>query len=357
MGDGNLFWVALHLVPGVGPSRFKKLIEKFGDPSLIFKQKGDELSKIVGERVSREILSFPIEKAEQEMEKAQRMGIRIINYTEDDYPEVLKYYDYSPPLLYIKGSLKKIQSEAFAIVGTRRATPYGRLQARKFARELAEQGFLIVSGGARGVDTEAHLGALDVDGKTVAVFGSGLDVIYPPENGKLFERICERGALISEYPLGTLPLPENFPKRNRIISALSMGILVIEAGERSGALHTAEWGLEQGKEVFALPGPISSKMSKGTNRLIQEGAKLVTDIRDILEEFGYETPRRMNEAQTKLSPEEFNIYQLLSTEPCHIDDLVREMDEKPQDILKILLNLELKGFVRQLPGKFFVREY
>ena len=280
-------WIGLSLVPGVGPKRFVSLLNNFGSPRQVFSAGLRELKQIpdIGEMTAQNIKTFSSwEEAEKQSLRVGKDGIRFITLNCAEYPPGLKNIYDPPPYLFVKGEIKNEDSKALAIVGTRLPSSYGKLIAEKITRELAEKGITIVSGFARGVDSISHHFALESKGRTVAVFGSGLDVIYPPENKKLAERIEKNGALISEFLLGTEPEGNNFPKRNRLISGLSLGVIIIEAGIKSGALLTAQLALEQGREVFAIPGNISSKGSQGTNWLIKNGATLVTRAEDVLEE-------------------------------------------------------------------------
>jgi len=355
-------WIGLSLVPGVGSKRFVSLLNHFGSPKEVFSARLKELEKIpdIGETTAQSIMNFNSwEEAEKQSLRVGKDGIRFITLKSEEYPTGLKNIYDPPPYLFVKGEIKKEDSRALAIVGTRLPSPYGRLIAEKITCELAEKGVTIVSGFARGVDSISHHFALESKGRTVAVFGSGLDVVYPPENKNLGERIEKSGALISEFLLGTEPEGTNFPKRNRLISGLSLGVIIIEAGIKSGALLTAQLALEQGREVFAVPGNISSKGSQGTNWLIKNGATLVTRVEDILEElknvFSDETGENNRDSGFSLSEQEQRVYQLLSTEPAHIDLIARESQLSTPRALSLLLNLELKGAVKQLSGKNFIR--
>jgi DNA processing protein len=355
-------WIGLSLVPGVGPKRFVSLLNHFGSPKEVLSARLKELEQIpdIGEMTARNIKDFHSwEEAEKQSLRVGKDGIRFITLNCAEYPPGLKNIYDPPPYLFVKGEIIKEDSKALAIVGTRQPSPYGRLIAEKITCELAERGITIVSGFARGVDSISHHFALESKGRTIAVFGSGLDIIYPPENKKLAEKIEKSGALISEFLLGTEPEGTNFPKRNRLISGLSLGVIIIEAGIKSGALLTAQLALEQGREVFAIPGNISSKGSQGTNWLIKNGATLVTRAEDVLEElenvFSDETEKPNKEASFSLSEQEQKVYQLLSTEPAHIDLIAREGQLSTPQALSLLLNLELKGAVKQLSGKNFVR--
>ena len=300
--------------------------------------------------------------ADEDLKTIDRLGIHLLSFQDDKYPQNLLHTFNPPSFLYIRGNFKERDRDAVAMVGTRRATIYGKMMVRKLARDLAKEGLTIVSGMARGVDTAAHLGALEAGGRTVAVLGCGVDVVYPPENRKLMTDIMESGAVISEFPLGTPPEGINFPRRNRIISGLSKGVVVVEAPLRSGALITADFALEEGREVLAVPGNINSPYSQGTNRLIKQGAKLVEDAQDILEELDLsllgEIKRREESAKRKLSLslEEEKILDLLGGQPSHIDLLVQESSLPASRVAEVLMRLEIKGLVRQMVGQQFLRE-
>jgi DNA processing protein len=347
--------VALYMVPRVGCRTHRRLIRAFGSARQIFRASRKALREVVGPAAVERIRAFdPMEGARQ-LDRANSMGVRVLVDRDPDYPSELGNYEYSPPVLFWKGSLKRIPREAFAVVGSRRASSYGMEQAREFVRGLVSSGLCIVSGGARGIDTTAHRSALESGGATVAVLGTGLDVRYPRENGELFERIQENGALISEFPFGTPPVADNFPLRNRVISALSLGVLVVQAARRSGALLTARWALEQGKDVFAVPNPIGLKVGEGVNELIAQGAKLVQSVEGILEEFGFRSIPVPDPESFDLPEAERTILEHLSPGPVHVDDLAAGMSRQPREVLPALLALELKGLIRQLPGKYFVR--
>ncbi|MFN3396202.1 MAG: DNA-processing protein DprA, partial [Thermodesulfovibrionales bacterium] len=273
-----------------------------------------------------------------------------------EYPSLLREIEDAPVILYVKGEIKEEDRFSISIVGSRNATPYGRSVTEKIAGELAESGFTIVSGLARGVDTIAHLSSLRSGGRTIAVMGSGIDLIYPPENKWLFDKIIDSGYVVTEFPPGTPPDKGNFPKRNRLISGLSLGVVVVEATEGSGALITARAALEQNREVFAIPGNISSPNSKGTNELIKRGAKLVQRSDDIIEELapllrGLIRPKE--KCHVELTDEEREICNKLTSEPRHIDEIMRRSGFPMQKVLSILLGLELKGVVSQMDGKMF----
>jgi DNA processing protein len=289
-----------------------------------------------------------------------RAGIRVIVWGDPEYPRRLQEIASSPPVLYLRGALAPADESAVAIVGARRATAYGETVARELAGELARRGLCIVSGLARGIDAAAHRGALEVGGRTLAVLGSGLDQIYPAEHQGLAGEVVGRGALLTEFPLGTPPVRLNFPRRNRIISGLSLGVVVVEAGVDSGALITAHHALEQGREVFAVPGRVHARYSEGCNRLIKAGAKLVETWEDVLSELaGQLRPPRPRRAETPpppaLTPAEQQVYDLLGEGPLHIDALIGRASLAGGRVASALLGLEMKGLVRQLTGKVFER--
>jgi DNA processing protein len=280
--------------------------------------------------------------------------VKVITIEDDDYPINLKAIYDPPVVLYIKGNIRK-EELCIAMVGTRTPTEYGLLQARHLSKRLANLGFCIVSGLARGIDTACHKAALEENGLTYGVLGCGIDVVYPPENNWLYRRIPESGGgIITEFPFGTRPYKQNFPKRNRIISGLSLGVVVIEAPPKSGALITANLALHQNREVFAVPGPVNSPTSLGVNNLIKEGAKLTSSIEDILQELWFMVKDKLKK-EPQLTKAEEEIYNLIKDEPIDIDSLKLLSDKDFGYLSIILLNLELKGLIRQLIGKRFVR--
>ncbi len=361
-------WIALATVEGVGPKRFINLINHLGDPEEVLSAPIERLSGIpdIGKETAKNIKNKVKWKTVEEQlklfekhSKQKNNRIKFITYKDSDYPQNLKSIYDPPPFLFVRGNLTQEDKKALALVGTRRASAYGKNVAEKLASELVERGVTIVSGLARGIDSTGHLTALKGKGRTIAVFGSGLDVIYPREHARLAQRITESGALISEFPLGTKPLAENFPKRNRLISGLSLGVIVIEAPKRSGALLTAECALDQGREVFAVPGNIGSQKSEGTNALIKKGAALVTSVDDILSELkgvlNFTSEKEKTKLEMDLSQEEKKVFSFLSLEPNHIDKIAKKGNFKIPHLLSVLLSLELKGLVKQLSGKMFVR--
>jgi len=303
----------------------------------------------------------------REMEHLQATEIRVTTLGDVDYPEALRWIPEPPPVLYIWGTLRHEDSLAMAVVGSRKPSPYGQLAAQRLSTELAQYGFTVVSGLARGVDSLAHQGALQAGGRTIAVLGSGINVVYPPEHRRLYEAIRDQGAVVSEFPFDTKPDRWNFPRRNRIISGLTLGTLVVEASDQSGSLHTARHALEQGREVFAVPGRIDAPSSRGTNNLIKRGAKLVEGIDDILEEFPEAVrlavrqhstapvPTDAAPMPTDLTPDEARVLGLVPPEETHIEAIIHASQLPAQAVASILLTLELRGLVRQFPGKLFVR--
>jgi DNA processing protein len=352
-------WLALSLVPEIGPVTFRKLLSVFGDPGAVFDVPRKELSAVegVGEKRANNIKDFSGWKGvEQQLKQLNRCNARAVTFLSDEYPVMLRQVEDAPVLLYVKGTILAEDRFAVALVGSRKSTPYGRLVAETLSSELAASGFTVVSGMARGIDTMAHKGALASGGRTVAVLGSGIDRAYPPENRGLMERIGESGYVASEFPWGTEPNKENFPRRNRLISGLSMGVVVVEAASGSGALITARTALEQNREVFAVPGNITSQNSAGSNDLIKKGAKLVQKADDIIEELA-PMLRGFVKAKVKLTAEitdeERRLCDILTGEPLHIDALSRELSLSPAKALATLLSLEMKGVVKQTDGKRF----
>ena len=352
-------WIGLSMVQEIGPVWGRKLMASFGSPEKIFNADTAELLSVKG--ISRERVEN-IRKFSQwdEVEKYARVietkGISVVPCQDDRYPEALKNLEDAPLLLYIKGQYNPDDRFAIGVVGSRDHTPYGESVTQRIAGELAASGFTVVSGLARGIDTLSHKSALAAGGRTIAVLGSGADVYYPPENRGLSERIASSGCVISEFLPGTMPNRENFPRRNRLISGLSLGILVVEATDNSGSLITAGYALEQNKEVFAVPGNITSRNSEGTNKLIKQGAKIVLKTDDIVEELapvlkGYIRAGRKECVQ--LEGEESRLCTMLSREPKHVDLLSRESGLSINQLLGLLLSLELKGIVKEAGGKRF----
>jgi DNA processing protein len=365
-----LDWIALNLLPGLGPIAVARALERFDDPGEIAFRLPVEQLTVLG-RVSRKAAASIPEarrslrrRAEQELRAAERLGLRLLVREDEDFPAALAELPDPPPMLYLRGGLPPGVAR-IAIVGSRRNTLYGERVAAGLAAGLAEREIEVVSGGARGIDTHAHEGTLAAGGRTIAVLGSGFAAPYPRENVELFDRIAESGAVVSELPLDTPPSRQTFPKRNRIISGLSVAVVVVEATHRSGSLVTARHALEQGRELLAVPGPVTSSRSEGTNGLIQQGAKLVQNVEDVIEELSpvyrgavVEQPR-LEEAGVDLSgllPDEGTLLELLDTvEPQQLDQLA---DRAPFSFARLqaaLCGLELRGAIDVLPGRHYRR--
>lgn len=359
-------------IAGIGNTAFFALFDRFGSIEAVFSASAGELTTTPGinKKSAAAIPGFKgWVKIQRDLDIIDKAGIKIITYLDELYPaNLINVYD-RPAFLYVRGNLNKDDIN-IAIVGSRLASTYGKYTTERISRELAHKGITIVSGMARGIDSAAHRGALAAQRRTIAVLGSGLDVVYPPENKKLFDAIIENGAVISEFPLGTPPRSNNFPARNRIISGMSYGVLVVEAGEKSGSLITARLALEQGREVFAVPGSIDASVSRGTNKLIKQGAKLIENADDILEEIFPQLEKtkalnappspKMQEEPLKryeiLNEMEKKIIKFISGEHIHVDELISATGLSPADILSALMTMELKGLVKQHPGKFFSRK-
>jgi DNA processing protein len=370
-------WLKLVNADGVGPVTFKKILDKCGSVDKALGASVKELSEIEGigfktaEAIARTRDKFD---AVGELELAEKLGVRIINFEDEEYPALLKSIYDPPPVLYINGTIKKEDNLAIAIVGARRCSLYGQEQAARLAHLLSSAGVTICSGMARGIDSAAHQGAMAGGGRTIAVLGCGLSHIYPPENKKLFEQISQMGACVSELPLRTGPLGENFPARNRLIAGMSLGTIVVEAGFNSGALITAKFACEYGREVMAVPGKVDSPLSKGAHQLIKQGAKLVESVADVTDALGYvgesvkeqvvSAARRAEEksgatlfdtGRLKLNDGERTVYDCLNTEPIHIEQIVAESGLQAGSINSALISLQLKGAVKQLPGSFYIK--
>jgi DNA processing protein len=361
--DPVLYWIGLSSIPGVGRITFRKLVNHFGSPERVLSAPHDELKKSDGlsDKVITEIKTFSWrEHAGQEIAKAADAGIAIITMDDPAYPDSLRKTHDPPLYLYVKGLLRPDDNNAVAIVGTRKPTHYGRTVTHRIAYELASAGFTIVSGMARGINTQAHRGALAAKGNTIAVLGCGIDVAYPPENRDLMEKIAGNGAVMTENPFGTKPEAGYFPARNRIISGLSRGTVIIEAAEDSGSLITAKNTIEQGRKLFAVPGNIGTSTSRGPNNLIKQGATLVEGADDILKVIGMQTQSIRQAVQSRplpsLTPEEKSVLECITNEPKHIDIIMNECRSTAGRLSGVLINLELKGLAKQLPGKYFVRE-
>jgi DNA processing protein len=356
--DDPFYWFALRSVPLVGNLTFRRLLTAFGSPEKVLQASAAEIAAVEGVRstVAGAIKSHDYRRAaEAESAALLRCGASVVTLADADYPPLLKEIPDPPPYLYLHGSLPASRT-AIAVVGSRRASEYGISIATRLARELAEQGITIVSGLAQGVDAAAHRAALQVAGSTVGVLGCGIDLVYPAENRRLYQEMAEKGGIISEFPIGTPPDAPNFPRRNRIISGLCRGVLVVEAAEKSGSLITAAFALEQGREVFAVPGNITFRASRGTNSLIKQGAKLVETVADILGELPpepTELPQWARKQQFTLSPQEESLCALLTEGPLHIDDVTHRSGLTVPAVSAMLLRLELQGAITQLSGKIF----
>ena len=359
-------WFILKSVPGIGNHLFKRLFERFKSPDVVFKASSEKLLSINGitsnliPLIRRQKLS---DKSKAELELTKKKGFKIVTMADPDYPPLLNEIPDPPPFFYVLGNLGNCEKN-IAMVGTRKPTSYGISCARQLSSQMASRGFTIVSGMARGIDTAAHEGAIKGEGRTIAVLGSGLGNIYPLSNKGLFHKIIEKGAVISEFSIMAKPEAYHFPIRNRIISGLSLGTVVVEAARKSGSLITARLAAEQNREVFAVPGSIQSLKSAGTHALIKEGAKLVENAEDIHAELKYAVKEPVPEKTEGLNhtksdsltfnKDESQVIELLSLDPVHIDDIVRQTSMNTGKLSSLLLQLELKGAVKQLSGKLFI---
>ena len=351
--------------PKIGPHKIRLLVSHFHDPAEVLKASPRALIRVPG--IEKKIASNIIHNkegerfADDQLKRVNRLGARIVTIWDMEYPELLKRIYDPPALLYVMGTLTTLDKSAVAIVGTRMPSAYGQLVAESLSRDLAQLGLTVVSGLARGIDTLAHSAALKAHGRTIAVLGSGLDVPYPAENRKLMEAVTAQGAVISEFPMGTKPDATNFPRRNRIVSGLTLGTIVVESAEDGGAMITASTALDQNREVFAVPGSIMEKRTAGPHKLIREGrAKLVQNVDDILEELGPQMRHLLKrehipEVAVEMTLFEKKIFDVLKNEPIHIDTLAELAETSTADALVNLLSLEFKNLVRQLPGKMFIR--
>lgn len=376
MDNNTVYWVGLTRIQGLGVRGIHKLTGHFGSPKAAYMASLTELeaSGLPATICQSVFAQAGLEEAEKEIETAEKAGCQLVDYESPAYPPLLRQIEDPPLVLYVKGHIQALSGHCLAIVGSRRASAYGLQVARRLARDMAERNMVIVSGLARGIDSAAHHGALEAKGRTIAVQGRGMDGIYPRENRRLADDIAESGAVISEFPLGTGPMPENFPIRNRVISGLSLGVLVVEASEYSGSLITARLAAEHNREVFAVPGNITTAQSFGPNHLIKQGAKLVGEWMDVVEEFPPEirmqllpscepsddgkgiqnSPRLFEES---LTPEQKKVFEALRVDEALFVDSVLDSVALPQtQVMQVLLELEMNGLVRQLPGKNFIRK-
>ncbi len=358
MHDSTRYYLGFNLVNGIGPARLERLRDAFGSLGDAWGASAGELLRIGLDPKSVESLLSTRRSLDldAELERIAAAGVRLITREDPAYPDSLVNIPSPPPLLYVRGSLSADDSWAVAVVGTRSPTSYGRDNARRFASELAAAGITVVSGLALGTDTIAHTAAIEANGRTIAVLPCGVDFVYPERNGGLAQQIIERGALVSEFPYGTRPSPQLFPVRNRLISGLARGVLVVEAGETSGALITVNYALEQSRDVFAIPGPIYSLMSVGTNRIIRDGAHLVTAVHDILSTLDMvaAASRRETRAAMPTDLAEIALISQIGYEPRSADELSRALDLPIADVSATLTMLEIKGLVRQIGAMQFV---
>ena len=367
--DASLSWFALVLTPGLASRLSARVLRKFGAPDGVFRASLADLESCnLPAQVAQAIVKKEsFKRAEKELDGVRKItNCRLLNWTEPEYPQMLlQIYD-PPVLLYVRGDVQVLNLPSLGIVGTRRPTLYGTQMAQRLGRELAARGLVIVSGLARGIDAIGHQGALEANGRVIGVLGTGIDVCYPKENKKLYEKVLERGAIITEFPLRTHPAPENFPIRNRIVAGMPLGVVVIEGAQYSGSLITARLAMEFGREVFGVPGNVTQLVSFAPNQLIKQGAKLVTNAEDVIEELPTpvraalvqaeqpEAEQRNLLAAASLSGSEKKLYELLNAdEPKPIDDIVERSGLNSSEVLATLFNLEMKGIIRQLPGKQF----
>ena len=366
--EASLSWLALTLTPGIAARLSARLLREYGSPEGVFRAPltGIEACNVPAPAAQAIFKKQLFWRAEKEVDALRKIGAKLVNWKEPDYPQaLLQIYD-PPVMLYVRGDARILNSPSLSIVGTRRPTVYGSQMAERMGRDLAARGLTIVSGLARGIDAVAHQGATAVGGLAIGVLGTGIDVCYPKENKKLYEKVLERGAIVSEFPVGSHPAPENFPVRNRIIAGMPLGVVIVEGKQYSGSLITARLAMEFGREVFGVPGNVTQEVSFAPNLLIKQGAKLVTNAEDVIEELP--TPVRAAlvkaeavEAEQRnlllvdgLSDVQRKLYVLLSAEESrHIDDIVDTSGLNSSEVLATLFDLEMKGIVRQLPGKQF----
>ncbi len=358
MSDPKRFWVGFNLVKGIGAARLRTLIDAFGDVESAWRAGEADLSAAgLNTRILENLVRLRTGlDLEMVWERIQAQGIRVLTWDDPDYPRRLMEIDQPPPVLYTLGELLDADEWAIAVVGSRRITAYGRQVTQEIAASLARNGITVVSGLARGVDAAAHQAVLQAGGRTLAVLGSGVDRIYPPEHRQLAEQVIGQGAILSDYPPGTPPDASNFPPRNRIISGLAQATVVVEAGERSGALITAAFAAEQGREVFAVPGNIYAPQSKGPNRLILEGARPLLDVKDLLEVLDLVSISDFRQARTVLPADavEAQLFSILGREPLHVDEIRSRANLPIEKVSAALTLMELKGMVRQVGGMQYV---
>ena len=369
--DHSLPWLALRLTSGLGARLATKLLRQFGSPEGIFRASLTELEACqLPVAVAQAIFSkAAFRDAQKELALVRKAGCQLIHWEETEYPKrLLEIYD-PPPLLYVRGNVQVLSRYAISIVGTRRPTPYGNQIAERLARDLADHGLIVASGLARGIDSSAHRGACAASrGGTVGVLGSGIDVIYPKENRKLFEEVEKRGAIITEFPMGTYPAPENFPVRNRMVAGMALGVIVVQGAQYSGSLITSRLAMEFGREVYGVPGNVTEPVSFAPNQLIKQGAKLVSGWEDVVEELPTEVraelfpveattqEERASLFEANLTPVEKRLFDLIRIEePIHVDELVESTGLSSSETLATLCEMEMRGIIRQMPGKQFIR--
>jgi DNA processing protein len=369
--DHYLGWLALALTPGLGARTAGKLLREFGSPQGVFSA---SLTSLEAQRLPAAVAQAihsrqPMSAAAKELAQAQSSGCRLLTWDEPEYPLRLREIYDPPPLLYVRGNIDLLGRHLISIVGARRPTPYGNQIAERLGKDLADRGLVIVSGLARGIDASAHKGALNsTSGATIGVLGCGIDVVYPKENKKIFEQMEQRGAIVSEFPMGTFPAPQNFPIRNRIIAGMGLGVVCVEGAQYSGSLITSRLAMEFGREVYGVPGNVTQPSSFGPNQLIKQGAKLVTGWEDVVEELptpvraelmpveNASSEERASLIEKSLGPIERPIYALLSVdETRHVDEIVELSGLNSSEVLASLFDLEMRGVVRQLPGKQFLK--
>ncbi len=358
MSESRQYWVAFSLVKGIGAVRFQAILNFFGDPQIAWGAPSDALREAgLNDKVIENLIELRSSiDLDQIWEQLLAQGITILIQTDEDYPRRLQEIEQPPPVVYLKGKIETGDEWAVAVVGTRRVTAYGRQVAEEIAGTLARNGITVVSGLARGVDSIAHQAALDAGGRTIAVLGCGVDRIYPPENRRLAEQIIEHGSLVSDYAPGTPPEASNFPPRNRLISGLSLAVIVVEAGNTSGALITASFAADQGREVFAVPGNITSPGSKGTNRLIRDGAVPLLNPEQVLEALELTMVAEQRTARVVLPADavEAQLFEALGHEPLHIDEIGTQTELPIEKVTATLALMELKGMVRQVGGMQYI---
>jgi DNA processing protein len=369
--DDYVGWLALALTPGLGARAAGKLLGEFGTPEAIFNA---SLTALEGRRLPAAVAQAlhsrqPLSDAAKELANVQSAGCRLLTWDEPEYPSRLREIYDPPPLLYVRGNIEVLNRHSISIVGARRPTLYGNQMAERLGKDLADRGLVIVSGLARGIDSSAHKGALaSAAGVPIGVLGCGIDVVYPKENKKIFEQVEQRGAIVSEFPMGTFPAPQNFPIRNRIIAGMALGVVVVEGRQYSGSLITARLAMEFGREVFGVPGNATQPSSFGPNQLIKQGAKLVTGWEDVVEELPTSVRAELMPVEAvsdhdraalveeSLAPTEKPLYGLLSFDAAlHVDELVERSGLSSSEVLAALFDMELRGVVRQLPGKQFLK--